>query len=89
MSILIKYVSVHTYIDTYKYDPQSTRIHTGWGVEDVDRNTVRCGEGIVGSLSLSLIVIVTRVSVYDGDGDPHYAGFNTCLEFFRSHDLLE
>ena len=29
------------------------------------------------------------VSPYDGAGAPHYAGFNTCLEFFRTHDLLD
>ena len=47
----------------------------------------RCGEGIVEVLALT--VIVTRVSPYDGDGTPHYAGFDRCLEFFRSHDLSD
>jgi hypothetical protein len=30
-----------------------------------------------------------RASSYDGAGAPRYAGFNTCLEFLRTHDLLD
>jgi hypothetical protein len=28
-------------------------------------------------------------SPYDRAGTPHYVGFDTCLEFFRSHGLLD
>lgn len=38
--------------------------------------------GIVETLSLQ--VIVMRVSPYDKTGSPEYDGFNTCLEFFMS-----
>ena len=53
-----------------------TKLQTGWGVEDVDRHTV----GVVGRGSSGrwLCQIVT----YDGTGSPHYAGFNSCSEFF-------
>jgi hypothetical protein len=47
----------------------------------------RCGEGIVetpGSVcDFQEIISVRRYWA------PHYAGLNTCLEFFKSHDLLE
>ena len=39
---------------------------------------------VVGALTLT--VIVTRSSPHDGT--PDYDGFKTCLEFFRSYDLL-
>ena len=41
---------------------------------DVDRHTVGGVDRVVGSLTLTGI----RVFPYDGDGVPHYAGFNTC-----------
>jgi len=45
------------------------------------------GVGIVEALALT--VTVTRASPHEGSGGPHYAGFNACLEFFRSHGLLD
>ena len=62
-------------------------------MEDVDGRTV--GGFGSGSLSASQVADsgsdchAVRASSYDGAGAPRYAGFNTCLEFFRTHDLLD
>ena len=63
---------------------QDTKLQTGWGVEDVDRHTVR-GVGREGvSVTLTLTVIVTRASPCPYDGVTYYTVFKACSEFFRS-----
>ncbi len=63
------------------------KLQTGGGGVDVNRNTVG-GVGR-GSSGRCLWQWLGGVSPYDRSGTPHYAGFNTCSEFFRSHDLLD
>ena len=54
---------------------------------DVDRSTVG-GVGR-GSSGRWLWQWLGGASPYDRAGTPHYAGFNACSEFFRSHGLLD